>query len=94
MEAEYLGATESFEAGELGFDGGESYKPRTWNIELACAVAEDLEVAVKYEGSDDCGDFLPETQYGAVVSYDLFENTSMGNLRMTTRGTWSPASLP
>ncbi len=77
LEAEYLGATESFEAGELGFDEGESCRPSAWNIELAYAAAENLEFGVKYEGSDDCGDFLPESQYGAIVSYSLFENTSL-----------------
>jgi len=77
LEIEYVGATESFEAGELGFDDGESYKPSAWNIELAYAVAEGLEIAIKYEGSDDCGDFLPERQFGSAVIYDLFENTSL-----------------
>ncbi|MGB9499006.1 MAG: hypothetical protein ACKVE4_04480 [Dissulfuribacterales bacterium] len=36
-----------------------------------------LEVAVKYEGGDDLGEFLPEDQYGAAVTYGLFENTSL-----------------
>ena len=44
---------------------------------MACTVTEDLEVGVRYEGSDDCGDFLPEKQFGGVVSYGLFENTSL-----------------
>ena len=77
LEAEYLGATESFEAGELGFDGGESCRPSTWNIEFACAPVDDLEFGLKYEGSDDCGNLFPESQYGGVVSYGLFESTSL-----------------
>lgn len=77
MEAEYLGALEDFEAGELAFDGGEAVEPKAWNIELAYAVTDALELGLRYEGSEDCGDLLPETQYGAVASYGLFENTTL-----------------
>jgi hypothetical protein len=77
LEAEYLGATEEFEAGELSFDGGKAFEPKTWNIELACLITEDLEVGVRYEGSDDCGTFLPERQYGGVITYGIFESTSL-----------------
>jgi hypothetical protein len=77
MEAEYLGALEEFEAGELAFDDGEAVEPKAWNVELAYAVTEALEVGLRYEGSDDCGDLLPESQYGVVASYGLFESTSL-----------------
>jgi hypothetical protein len=77
LEAEYVGALDEFEAGELGFDAGQQMEPRTWNFELACTPAERWTVAAKYEGGDDLGDFLPETQYGAAVSYSLFENTAL-----------------
>ena len=77
LECEYLGALDEFEAGELLFDGGKEFQPETWNFELAYAATDRLEVAVKYEGGDDLGDFLPEDQYGAAVSYGLFENTSL-----------------
>jgi hypothetical protein len=77
LEAEYLSATETFQAGELSFDGGKAFEPNTWNLELAYAVNEELEVAVKYEGGDDLGDFLPNKQYGAALIYGLFENTSL-----------------
>jgi len=77
LECEYLGALDEFEAGELSFDGGKEFQPETWNFELAYAATDRLEVAVKYEGGDDLGDFLPEDQYGAAVSYGLFENTSL-----------------
>jgi hypothetical protein len=77
FDIEYLGATEGFQAGELSFDGGKAFEPNTWNLELAYAVTEELEVAVKYEGGDDLGDFLPNKQYGAAVIYGLFENTSL-----------------
>jgi len=77
LECEYLGALDEFEAAELSFDGGKEFQPKTWNMELAYAATDRLEVAVKYEGGDDLGDFLPEDQYGAAVSYGLFENTSL-----------------
>ena len=77
FEFEYLGALDEFEAGELLFDDGKEFQPETWNFELAYAATDRIEVAVKYEGGDDLGDFLPEDQYGAVVTYGLFENTSL-----------------
>jgi hypothetical protein len=77
LECEYLGALDEFEAGELSFDGGKEFQPETWNFELAYAATDRLEVAVKYEGGDDLGDFLPEDQYGAAVTYGLFEGTSL-----------------
>lgn len=77
LECEYLGALDEFEAGELSFDGGNKFQPKTWNFELAYAATDRVELAVKYEGGDDLGDFLPEDQYGAVVTYGLFENTSL-----------------
>ena len=84
LECEYLGALDEFEPGELLFDGGKEFQPETWNFELAYAATDRLEVAVKYEGGDDLGgplltenQFLPEVQYGAAVTYGLFENTSL-----------------
>ena len=77
FECEYLGALDEFEAGELSFDGGKEFQPETWNFELAYAATDRLEVAVKYEGGDDLGDFLPEDQYGVAVTFGLFENTSL-----------------
>jgi hypothetical protein len=77
LECEYLGALDEFEAGELSFDGGNEFQPETWNFELAYAATDRLELAVKYEGGDDLGDFLPEDQYGAAVRYGLFEDTSL-----------------
>ncbi|MBW2608644.1 MAG: LbtU family siderophore porin, partial [Deltaproteobacteria bacterium] len=67
-----------FAAGELSFDGGQEFKPSTLYVELAVGVIDDLEIAVRYEASDDCGDFLPEKRYGGAVTYGLFENTSLG----------------
>ena len=77
FEAEYVAATDSFEESDLGLGPGEKFEPRAWNFELACGVREDLEVAVRYEGSDDALDFIPEKQYGAAFTYCLFDNTSL-----------------
>lgn len=77
LEAEYVGAMKRFQAGELSFDGGLAYKPRAWNLELAYAFTDTLEFAVRYEGSRDLGDFQPEIQYGAAISWGLFKNTSL-----------------
>jgi len=76
LECEYLGALDEFKAGELSFDSGNEFQPKTWNFELAYAVTDIFEFAVKYEGGDDLGDYLPEDQYGAALTYGLFENTS------------------
>ncbi len=78
IEAEYLGATDSFAPGELSFDNGLAYKPRAYNFEFAYAMNDELEMGVRYEGGKDLGDFLPEKQYGLVLSYSIFENTSLG----------------
>ena len=76
LEAEYLGATEDFEDGELAFGTGKR-KPTAWNLEFAFAATEDITLGVKYEGSDDLGSFLPEEQYGAVISYALAQSVGV-----------------
>ncbi|MFO7714001.1 LbtU family siderophore porin [Desulfosarcina sp.] len=77
--AEYVGALDSFRAGEI-YDPGET-KERdlsAWNIELGAMIIDRLELAVRYGGSDDGGnDFLSETQYGIVVNWGFFENTNL-----------------
>jgi len=77
FNAEYLTAVDEFAAGELSFDGGQKFKPSTWYAELAVGVIDDLEIAVRYEASDDCDDFLPEKRYGGAITYGLFENASL-----------------
>jgi hypothetical protein len=77
VEAEYIGASDKFEAGELSFDNGEEIQPAAWNCEVAHMFTEKLEIAARYEGSQDLWDFQPESQYGMVVSYNLFENTTV-----------------
>lgn len=77
IEGEYVAALDAFEAGELSFDGGRRLEPKAWNIELACALTDRLEAALRYEGSEDGGNWIPEKQYGAVVSYDIIDHTTL-----------------
>ncbi len=77
LEMEYVGAMDEFGPGELAFDGGRAFEPRAWNFEAAFMVRDGLEIGIRYEGGDDLGDFLPEEQYGLVINYSLFENTSL-----------------
>jgi len=76
---EYVGALDSFKAGEI-YDAADTKerKPSAWNVELGVAIIDNLELAVRYDGSDDGGaDFLPESQYGAVLNWGFFKNTNL-----------------
>jgi hypothetical protein len=76
---EYVGALDSFKAGEI-YDAADTKerKPSAWNVELGVAIIDHLELAARYEGSDDGGtDFLPESQYGAVLNWGIFESTNL-----------------
>ena len=75
---EYVGALDDFAAGEL-YDPADTKqrKPTAWNLELGFGVTETVEVAARYAGSNDGGDFLPESQYGAVLNWGIFENTNL-----------------
>lgn len=76
---EYVGALDSFKAGEI-YDAADTKerKPSAWNVELGVAIIDNLELAVRYDGSDDGGaDFLPESQYGAVLNWGFFKNMNL-----------------
>ena len=76
---EYVGALDSFKAGEI-YDAADTKerKPSAWNVELGVALIDHLELAARYEGSDDGGaDFLPESQYGAVLNWGIFESINL-----------------
>lgn len=75
FEGEYVCATDHFEADDL--DPGAKFEPSAWNLELAYLLLHNLEVALRYEGTDDTLNLLPEKQYGAAATYGLFENTSL-----------------
>lgn len=73
--AEYAAAMDHFKAGEI-YDETDTQdrKPAAWNLELGASVLENLELAIGYGGSDDGGaDFLPETRYGAVANWGIFD---------------------
>jgi len=76
---EYVAALDSFKAGEV-YDSNDTIarQPSAWNLELGAALAEGFEIAARYGGSDDGGpDFLPETQFGAVLNWGVFVNTNL-----------------
>jgi hypothetical protein len=76
---EYVGALDNFKPGEI-YDAADSKerKPSAWNVELGVAIIDNVEVAARYEGSDDGGaDFLPKSRYGAVLNWGLFKNTNL-----------------
>jgi hypothetical protein len=82
LSAEYLAALDDFRAGELysGTDR-ESRRPAAWNLEAGVQLTHAWMVALRYGGSSDGdaggGEFLPERQYGAVVSWQLFEHVTL-----------------
>ena len=75
---EYVGAVDDFAAGEL-YDTADTTqrKPAAWNIEIDAEIIGDLELAVRYGGSDDGGNVLPETQYGAVLNWAFYKHTNL-----------------
>ena len=76
---EYVGTLDNFKAGEI-YDAADTKerKPSAWNVELGVTIIDNLELAVRYDGSDDGGaDFLPESQYGAVLNWGFLKNTNL-----------------
>jgi len=76
---EYVGALDNFKSEEI-YDAADTQerKPLAWNVELGVTIIDNLELAVRYGGSDDGGpDFLPESQYGVVLNWGLFKNTNL-----------------
>lgn len=75
---EYVSALDNFKEGEI-YDAADTRtrKPAAWNVEFGVAITETLGLAARYGGSDDGGEFLPETEYGAVLNWGLFKNTNL-----------------
>ncbi|MCF8079328.1 MAG: LbtU family siderophore porin [Desulfobacterales bacterium] len=81
---EYVSALDEFEPGEL-YDAAdvEKRQPAAWNVEFGARFIDTVEVAARYGGSTDGGDsvsgefLLPESEYGAVVNWGVFENTNL-----------------
>ncbi len=72
---EFVGAMDDFKPDELPMLGT---KPSGWNIELSVSITDSTEFATRYGGSDDGGELLPESEYGAIVNWTLFDNTNLG----------------
>ena len=71
---EYVGALDDFEAGELYSPAAldKKRKPTAFNVELGVIIIEELELALRYGGSDDGAGVLPEKQYGAVLNWAIW----------------------
>ncbi len=77
--AEYGCALDDFNAGELNIgDGSKKRRPGAWNFEIAYVMPSDIGFGVKYEGTNDCNDFLPESRYGGIVFCSPLEKTYLG----------------
>jgi len=76
---EYVAALDNFKAGEIyAAADTKERKPSAWNVELGASIFDNIELAVRYGGSDDGGaEFLPESQYGAVLNWGFLENTNL-----------------
>ncbi|MCF8111158.1 MAG: LbtU family siderophore porin [Desulfobacteraceae bacterium] len=75
---EYVAALDEFNSGELySTSDASERKPSAWSLEFGATIMENLEAAVRYGGSDDGAEFIPETQYGAVINWEFFENTNL-----------------
>jgi hypothetical protein len=74
--AEVLGATKSFAASDLDANAdGHGDQPLTWNLEVSWTPVEKVELAARYEGSDEF-EGQPERQYGVDVSWNFLEHTT------------------
>ncbi|MFA5516041.1 MAG: LbtU family siderophore porin [Desulfuromonadales bacterium] len=77
FSAEALGAVKKFAASDLDEDGnGKGDQPLAWNLEASWAVRENVELALRFEGSDEFAG-QPERQYGIDVSWSPWENTTL-----------------
>ena len=77
FEAEYLAAVQAFAAGDLDGDGDDSGdRPQAWNLECAFRPSENVELALRYGGSDEFAG-QPQQQYGASVSWSPWQHTTL-----------------
>lgn len=65
---EYLRALDEFESDDLEFTSSD-VEPWALNIEVAYAVTDLLEVALRFGASDDADGFLYESLHGAVATF-------------------------
>jgi len=77
LSGEVLGATRRFAVVNLDADGdGQGDKPLAWNLEASWTLLENVELALRYEGSREFAG-QPERQYGIDVSWSPWENTTL-----------------
>jgi len=79
---EYITALDDFNAGEMAyavdrFGRNRDTRPSAWNFEIAYRPMENLQFAVRYEGTDEVYDLFPEDQFGFAVSWEMFEFTTL-----------------
>jgi hypothetical protein len=60
-------------AGELYDPDTQQREPKAYTVELGAMIVDRLEVALRFGGAD----FLPESQYGAVLNWGVFESTNL-----------------
>ncbi len=80
FDAEYMTALDEFNPADM--TSGTSPKPSVWNFEVGYNYdwGKNLEVAFKYAGSDDAGDFgFPERRFGIGFNQEIYENV-MGSI--------------
>ena len=77
FDAEYLGALDSFAAGDFSFVDDHHRRPQAWNVEAAARFADRLEFAVRYGGGIDAGVLLADEEYGAALLYGILDNTAL-----------------
>lgn len=69
LSGEYLAAAEAFTDGDRA-----GMKPAAYNVELAWDAPSPLALAVRVAGGEE---YDVENQYGATVSYDLYEGVAL-----------------
>jgi len=70
LSGEYMGAAEEFTDGDRA-----GSTPTAYNLELSWDAPSPLGLAVRVAGGDE---FDVDNQYGATVSYDLYEGVALG----------------
>ncbi|MCG8510093.1 MAG: LbtU family siderophore porin, partial [Rhodospirillales bacterium] len=76
----YMKAAESFESGELAFNG-QGAEPVAWNLEAAYTVpllGKETTFAATVQGTDEALALeLPETRYGGAITVGVMKNTAV-----------------
>jgi hypothetical protein len=80
--AEYITALNDFRAGEMAYavdrlGAARDTRPAAWNFEFAYRPIDNVQLAIRYEGSHGMYDLFPENQYGFAVSWELFKYTTL-----------------